>query len=201
MATSGPVIGGVVSAVGPAGASAAAGASATGGGGTSGFPNEASNSWATVAGGAGNTASGSLATVSGGSNNTASFFAALKRREPRGELRLPTGAEWTYAAQAGEASPPQASAETANCANKEANDGYEGAAPVGSYTPTALGLYDMLGNASEWVSDDDGSGKRIRRGGSFKNPPQHCSPTFAGHSPPDARPEDAGFRIVRELKR
>jgi hypothetical protein len=132
-------------------------------------------------------------------NDTVGFFAALKRREPGGELRLPTGAEWTYAAQAGEASPPQASAKTANCENREADDGYEGAAPVGSYSPTELGLYDMLGNATEWVSDDDGSGKRIRRGGGFKNALKNCSFTFPGRSKPDARPEDAGFRIVREI--
>jgi len=131
-------------------------------------------------------------------DDTARFFAALRRREPRVELRLPTGAEWGLAARAGEASPQRPSAETANCANTEADDGYEGAAPVGSYTPNAVGLYDMLGNATEWVSDDDGSGKRVRRGGGFKNALRNCSLTFPGRSKPDFRPEDGGFRIVRE---
>jgi len=131
-------------------------------------------------------------------DDTARFFAALRRREPRVELRLPTGAEWELAARAGEASPQRPSAETANCANTEADDGYEGAAPVGSYLPSAAGLYDMLGNATEWVSDDDGSGKRIRRGGGFKNALRNCSLTFPGRSKPDFRPEDGGFRIVRE---
>jgi hypothetical protein len=131
-------------------------------------------------------------------NETARFFAELRRREPRAGLRLPTGAEWELAARAGEASPPPASAETANCANQEADDGYEGVAPVGSFPPNAWGLRDMLGNATEWVSDDDGSGRRLRRGGGFKNAPRNCSLTFAGRSKPDARPEDAGFRVVRE---
>jgi hypothetical protein len=131
-------------------------------------------------------------------NDTARFFAALRRREPRGELRLPTGAEWELAARAGSEIPPESSAQTANCENKEENDGYEGTAPVGSFPPNAWNLYDMLGNASEWVSDEDGPGRKIRRGGGFKNVPKNCSVTFPGRSKPDGRPEDAGFRIVRE---
>ncbi len=128
------------------------------------------------------------------------FLAELNRRDPRGGFRLPTGAEWAYAATAGSKEPPVASAQTANCDNKEEDDGYEGSAPVGSFLPNDLGLYDMLGNATEWVSDDDGSGKKIRRGGGFKNALKNCSVTFASRSKLGIRPVDAGFRIVRGLK-
>jgi formylglycine-generating enzyme required for sulfatase activity len=63
-----------------------------------------------------------------------------------------------------------------------------------------MGLYDMLGNVSEWVSDD-GSGKETRRGGGFNNALKNCSVSYASILGPDKRPEDAGFRIVRELKK
>ena len=34
------------------------------------------------------------------------------------------------------------------------NDGYEKTSPVGSYPPNELGIYDLAGNAYEWVADD-----------------------------------------------
>src|SRR4029079_5973190 len=55
-------------------------------------------------------------------NDTERFFAALRRRDPKGKLRLPTGAEWDYAARVGSTIPPVFSAQTANCENKEEND-------------------------------------------------------------------------------
>jgi hypothetical protein len=131
-------------------------------------------------------------------DDTARFCAGLTRREPGGRFRLPTEAEWVYAARAGEASPPEPSAETANCENKEENDGYEGTAPVGSFAPNAWGLQDMLGNVSEWVDDGSPAGTRkVHRGGSFKNVLRNCSVTYRSVTKPDAR-EDTGFRIVRE---
>ncbi len=129
-----------------------------------------------------------------------SFFTGLHAKEPGGLFRLPTDPEWESAAGAGEDSPQQAAFRTANCSNKEGNDGFEGPAPVGSFAPNRLGLYDMLGNASEWVSDD-GSGQETRRGGGFKNVLKNCSVNYLSSLEPDRRPEDAGFRIIRDLKR
>ena len=68
--------------------------------------------------------------------------------------RLPTEAEWEYAARAGtttkyswgnEATPEQA--------NYNSNDRWEYTAPVGSFPANGFGLYDMHGNVYEWTQD------------------------------------------------
>ncbi len=74
--------------------------------------------------------------------------------------RLPTEAEWEYAARAGQPSlDEQPAVDAANSwqgffplANEE-SDGFYGIAPVGCFTPNAWGLYDMVGNVWEMTSD------------------------------------------------
>lgn len=83
--------------------------------------------------------------------------------------RLPTEAEWEYAAHGGlEGKYPwgdtwdgsQANFCDANCRfdhrDSSFNDGYADKAPVGSYAPNGYGLYDMAGNVWEWVADEYG---------------------------------------------
>lgn len=80
------------------------------------------------------------------------------------KYRLPSEAEWEYAARAGTTSAywwgDVASHEQANYGSEECCDGlaegrdkWEKTAPVGQFQPNAFGLHDMLGNVAEWVED------------------------------------------------
>ncbi len=87
------------------------------------------------------------------------------------KYRLPTEAEWEYAARAGTSASrfwgnnPDDACQYANVADMTAkklwprwtafycNDGYAVASPVGSFKPNGFGLYDMLGNVWQWCED------------------------------------------------
>ena len=66
------------------------------------------------------------------------------------EYRLPTEAEWEYATRAGAADERYGALD--NVAWHAGNSGRD-PHPVGLKAPNAFGLYDMLGNVSEWVMD------------------------------------------------
>ena len=70
-----------------------------------------------------------------------------------GTYRLPTEAEWEYAARGGPGGAAVVSeSQLPQAAWYKPNSDYR-AHPVASKTPNALGLYDMLGNVAEWCSD------------------------------------------------
>ncbi len=99
-------------------------------------------------------------------DDAVAYVAWLSRRT-RENYRLPTAAEWEYAARAGTTTPWHWGESTAfqcqyaNGADEATdfpwrapcNDGSAKTAPVGSLEANAFGLYDTLGNAWEWVQD------------------------------------------------
>ena len=92
-------------------------------------------------------------------------------RETSYTYRLPSEAEWEYAARAGTPTPyyfgsdPERLCEYENVGDQamrtqfqkdtvaSCNDGVIRLAPVGNFKPNPFGLFDMLGNVHEWVAD------------------------------------------------
>ena len=135
--------------------------------------------------------------------------------EESGETyRLPTEAEWEYAARAGTESVwffGDDSAVFGEYAHRGALP-----APVASKKPNAFGLYDVHGNVWEWCADwfgrdiysgearvdptgPEAGDKRVRRGGTYGTGPTQSRSAFRKGSPPDYRGLHVGFRVVREV--
>ncbi len=96
------------------------------------------------------------------------------------------------------------------------SDGYVYTAPVGSFKPNAFGLYDMLGNASQWLEDcwhdnyvgapTDGSAwttgdctRHISRGGSWHSSQRFLRVDSRGSLDVNERHNIAGFRLASDL--
>jgi formylglycine-generating enzyme required for sulfatase activity len=129
--------------------------------------------------------------------------------------RLPTDAEWQRAADlaarsATAATLPLAAAVLDRVAWHRGNAGAR-THEVATREPDALGLFDLFGNAAEWVTSDDGA--RIVRGGSFRDAATAVGPraravqTSAWNERDPQLPQSrwwlsdapfVGFRIVRE---
>ena len=83
-------------------------------------------------------------------NEVHDFLARLNARNDGYRYRLPTEAEWEYAARAGTSSAQPASLDQMAWYAPNSDDETH---PVGQKKPNAWGLYDMLGNVREWVED------------------------------------------------
>ncbi|MCL6349974.1 formylglycine-generating enzyme family protein [Pectobacterium polaris] len=144
------------------------------------------------------------------------FIAKLNQREGENSYRLPTEAEWEYVARAGTAS-RYFFGNDATLLNDYAWNGGDfvsgGTHPVGMKKPNQWGVYDIYGNAWEWVSDyysndyysqspvidpqgpDHGS-SRVVRGGSWHSTADGWHSAWRKPYSEDYRGISIGFRLV-----
>ena len=134
---------------------------------------------------------------------------------------LPTEAQWEYACRAGTTSVYNNGGSAESDLKKlgryksnvsDGKGGYSQHTAVGSYTPNALGLYDMHGNVYEWCLDWHGSltdmandptgvasgTKRVTRGGCWASAASNCTSSTRGTNSP-ANTNDDGVRLAMTM--
>ncbi len=140
-------------------------------------------------------------------------------RQTGKRYRLPTEAEWEYAARGGSTTPywwgRELGQNQAQCFACESSFDPRKPAPVGSFKPNAFGLYDTVGNVEEWVLDcphesyegapTDGGvfgggdcTKRVVRGGAFSSGPNTLRASSRNRFARTSGNDGIGFRVVRE---
>jgi formylglycine-generating enzyme required for sulfatase activity len=177
-------------------------------------------------------------------HDATAFCRWLTKKENK-TYRLPTEAEWEYACRAGgqarfitgdsseelkrianvqdkslvDKKPRFSNSDDASYLTKPVgwNDGHAFSAPVGTFRPNGMGLYDMLGNAAEWCHDwydkdyyrtsplNDPMGPetgtaRVVRGGAFLHQARHCRVSHRIAGTPSYRNYIIGFRVLMEAE-
>ena len=145
---------------------------------------------------------------------TQTFIKQLNERDSKYQYRLPTEAEWEYAARAGSTGDYAGNLDAmawyyTNSGNKTH--------PVGQKQPNAWGLYDMHGNVWEWCQDwydsryysqsqavdpqgPSAGSLRVPRGGGWNCGAVRCRSAFRSSNSPGARRAALGFRLVRTAR-
>lgn len=150
-------------------------------------------------------------------DNANKFVEELNRIEGTDKYRLPTEAEWEYAARAGTSTVyffGSDATELKNYAWYDENS-EDRTRAVGLKEPNPWGLYDIYGNVGEWVLDEyhssynkaptDGSewtggvDRRVFRGGSWASDDVNCRSADRDEISPGSRKEEIGFRVVKEV--
>jgi formylglycine-generating enzyme required for sulfatase activity/uncharacterized protein YgiM (DUF1202 family) len=130
------------------------------------------------------------------------------------DYRLPSEAEWEYAARAGTTTQYHWGA---NFDGRKLAKNGSATEPVGGYGPNTFGLHDMQGNVWEWVEDcghesyqeapKDGSawtsggdcGRRVLRGGSWNDEPRTLRAAVRLSLSAGSQYLNYGFRVARTL--
>ena len=149
----------------------------------------------------------------------ASQYAGFLSKKTGKTYRLPSEAEWEYAAHGGKTS-AFAWGDTRGVGHANCTDcGGKGSPelrPVRSYPKNGFGLYDMGGNVMQWLQDcwrltyrgapTDGSATtapscdmRAVRGGSFETTAAYIKPTARFRAAAETRSRSLGIRVVRAL--
>jgi formylglycine-generating enzyme required for sulfatase activity len=166
--------------------------------------------------------------------NDAVAYTKWLSRQTGKRYRLPSEAEWEYGARAGSSTARHWGNDSddacgyANVADRtvrerfsgftvhDCTDGYVRTAPVGTFKPNPVGLYDMLGNVWEWTTDcwnvgyagaptdgsawsSDNCSRRVLRGGSWGTKPSYVRSASRYGLAADDREDFVGFRVARDL--
>lgn len=149
-------------------------------------------------------------------NDVQEFIRKLNAKEGTDKYRLPSEAEWEYAARAGTTTQYS----FGDSGSKLGEYAWSGVCshprPVGQKKPNTWGLYDMHGNVWEWVQDwyhsdydgaptdgsawESGGGRfRVIRGGGWEFFAGGCRSASRADDSPGARKNYLGFRLVQEV--
>lgn len=113
-------------------------------------------------------------------------------------FRLPTEAEWEWAARAGSTGPLYGELPDIAWTFLDSLDGPQ---DVGTKEPNSFGLFDMIGNVWEWCWDYADTARygdyRSLRGAGWDDRPWSARASVRRGSAPDAVLEDVGFRVAR----
>ena len=150
-------------------------------------------------------------------NDAKSYIAWLSKKTGK-TYRLPTESEWEYVARASTTSAYSwgraVEKDRANCLGCTSAP-HNSAIEVGSFKPNGFGVYDMAGNAAEWVEDcwtenyrgapNDGAAlakpacpERVLRGGAYNNDPKYVRSAARFKYDYDVRYPSNGFRVARD---
>jgi formylglycine-generating enzyme required for sulfatase activity len=141
----------------------------------------------------------------------AKAFAARLGGKGQFKFRLPTEAEWEYAARSGGRPEQFAGGSDPDLVAWYGFRGGDSTQPVGAKAPNGLGLYDMSGNVQEWCEDDfafyaadpqdnpnvrTGSGVKVVRGGGWSSKRERVRTAYREPFPGASRLDTIGFRLV-----